>query len=425
MPDSSFDLRRQLERLDRQALRELQLRKLNRLLQTILPHNRFYAAKLEGCQTTLSDLAALQQWPLTTKQELHPPPGEGHRARNLSYDVGDYARYHRTSGTRGQPLVVLDTARDWQWWIDTWQFVLDAAEVTGADRVAMAFSFGPFIGFWSANDALIQRGALVMPCGGMSSLARLNLICDEQATIVCCTPSYALHLADIAVAEGLDLANSAVRALIVAGEPGGSVPAVRERSERVWQAKLIDHAGATEVGPWGYADRERVGLHVVESEFIAEFLRVEDQQPAEDDELAELVLTSLGRPGAPLLRYCTGDLVRADRRRAGDNRFVHLPGGVLGRVDDMMIVRGVNIYPSAIEQILRAFPEVQEYRLTVKKQGAMDALTIEVEDQLGQPERIARQLHVQLGLHVDVHDVPLGSLPRFELKGNRFIDARQ
>ncbi len=425
MPDPSFASRRQLERLDRQTLQQLQLQKLNQLLQVILPRNRFYASKLQGLATVLDGLPSIERWPLTTKQELHPPAGTHSHALHLTYEHDEYIRYHRTSGTQGKPLVILDTAADWQWWINTWQYVLDAADVTSHDRVAMAFSFGPFIGFWSANDALVQRGALVIPGGGMSSAARVQLIRDEQATMVCCTPSYALHLAQIAQAEGISLAKSAVRALIVAGEPGGSVPSIRAQIEDAWQAKLVDHAGATEVGPWGYADPDGEGLFVVESEFIAEFLRVDDQQPASDGELAELVLTSLGRSGAPILRYRTGDLVIPHRQGKGENRFVYLPGGVLGRVDDMMIVRGVNVYPSAIEQILREFPEIREYRLTVKKQGAMDSLTIEVEDPLDQPQRIAHHLQIRLGLHVEVLTVPLASLPRYELKGQRFIDCRK
>jgi phenylacetate-CoA ligase len=424
MNQTSFALRRQWEQLDRPAIEQLQLRKLHDLLRQILPANRFYAAKLGDRPLTLDSIQQLADWPLTTKQELVPPAGQGDLAANLTFAPRQYAHYHRTSGSHGRPLVVLDTGDDWQWWIDTWQFVLDAAEVTADDRAAMAFSFGPFIGFWTANDALVQRGAMVIPCGGMSSVARLQLICQEQVTVVCSTPSYALHLASVAAREGIKLADAAVRVIIVAGEPGGSVGVVRRRIEDAWQARVIDHAGATEVGPWGYADTERRGLHVVESEFIAEFLAIGQPRPARDGELAELVLTSLGRAGAPLIRYRTGDLVRPDHRGVGANRFVHLPGGVLGRVDDMMIVRGVNIYPSAVEAILHEFPEIQEYRMTVSKQGELDALTIEVEDLLYHPQRIASELRLRLGLYIDVQAVPPGSLPRFEHKGQRFIDLR-
>ena len=187
---------------------------------------------------------------------------------------------------------------------------------------------------------------------------------------------------------------------------------------------MIDHAGATEVGPWGYADRGRRGLHVVESEFIAEFLAVPTGKPAGDGELAELILTSLNRSGCPVIRYRTGDLVRPTWRAAGENRFVLLEGGVLGRVDDMLVIRGMNIFPSSVEQILRSFPEIAEYRMIAERVAEMDSLTIEVEDRLDEPARIGRELQVRLGLRVEVRCVPLGSLPRFEGKGKRFVDRR-
>jgi phenylacetate-CoA ligase len=319
---------------------------------------------------------------------------------------------------------VLDTAEDWQWWIDCWNYVLDAAGVTHEDVALMAFSFGPFVGFWSAHDAVIARGALVVPGGGMNTLARLELLRTSQASVVFCTPSYALHMAEVALARQIDVGALAVRVLVLAGEPGGSIPAVRRRIEDAWQARVFDHAGATEVGPWGFADSDFAGLHVTESQFIAEFLSVETGRLAQQGELAELVLTTLGRAGCPVFRYRTGDLVRPVWRHDRTKRFVLLDGGVLGRVDDMMIIRGVNVFPSAIEQILRSFPEVPEYRMTVQKVAEMDQLVIEIEDHLDSPDRVAEELQLRIGLKVDVRAVPLGTLPRFEGKGNRFVDKR-
>jgi phenylacetate-CoA ligase len=321
-------------------------------------------------------------------------------------------------------MVVLDTAEDWQWWIDGWQFVLDAAEIGAQDRIVTAFSFGPFIGFWTAHDAAVARGALLAPSGGMSTRARLELIQSLRATAVFCTPSYALHMAEVAEENQLDVASLGVRRIVVAGEPGGSLPAVRSRIETAWRALVIDHSGATEVGPWGYADAARNGLHVNESEFIPEFLSIETGRPAGEGELSELVLTTLGRAGNPVVRYRTGDLVRPTWQAPGNNRFVLLEGGVLGRADDMMIIRGVNVFPSSIDQILRSFPEIVEYRLTARKLGQMDALTIEIEDRLNDPRRVATELQIRLGLHVEVRTAPLGSLPRSDDKGQRFVDTR-
>ena len=424
MPRTTYDQRRALESLDAHALEKLQLQRLNALLDCILPENVFYAEKLAEASRPLQSLEELALLPYTYKVELLGSRPHGETAANLTWPRQRYVRYHQTSGTRGRPLVVLDTAEDWAWFVDCWHYTLDAAAIHSSDCVMMAFSFGPFIGFWSAYEAATERGCLMVPGGGLSTLSRLELMRTSQATVVLCTPSYALHLAEVAAQRQIDVASLPVRTLILAGEPGGSIPAVRSRIAETWQAEVIDHCGATEVGPWGYADHRRRGIHVMESEFIAEFLSVESGSPAGEGELSELVLTTLGRAGSPVIRYRTGDLVRPSWQHDGPCRFVLLDGGVLGRTDDMVIIRGVNIFPSAIEQIVRGFPEILEYRMTAFKVEEMDQLLVEVEDRLNQPWRIGEELQVRLGLKIEVRGVALGSLPRFEGKGARFVDHR-
>jgi phenylacetate-CoA ligase len=417
--------RRQLEALDAQGLVRHQLRRLNELLDAILPANAFYAAKLAGAPRPIRSLEALSAYPFTFKEELLGIPHGDDLANNRTWPIERYARFHQTSGTHGRPLAVIDTADDWRWWIECWQYVLDAAEVTADDRALMAFSFGPFVGFWSAYDALAERGCLLVPTGGVNTLGRLELARTSRATVVCCTPSYALHLAEVGAQNKVDVGSLGVRRLILAGEPGGSVEAVRNRIESLWQAKGLDHCGATEVGPWGYGDLEGNWVRVIESEFIAEFLSIATGTSAAEGELAELVITPLGRSGSPVIRYRTGDLVRPSWKSEGPNRFVRLDGGVLGRTDDMLIVRGVNVFPASIEQIVRSFPEIVEFRATVCKETQLDQLAVEIEDRLGQPDRVARELQLRLGLSVTVRSVPLGSLPRFEGKGKRFVDLRK
>lgn len=430
---STAESRQQERNQSRRALETTQLERLNQLLAAILPTNPLYQEKLgqskQGAPLKIDSLEQLSTLPVTTKQELLPADPEG-LARNLTYPVESYTRYHQTSGTSGRPLPVLDTARDWEWWNHCWQHVLDAADITSQDRAMLAFSFGPFIGFWTAFDALTSRQVLTLPGGGLSSLARLEMLIQRQATVLLGTPTYALHLAEVARKHGIDIANSAVRKIIVAGEPGGSLPTVRQRLESAWGATVIDHSGASEVGAWGYGDAQGTGLRVIETEFIAEFLSTETGKPAADGELAHLVLTSLGRYGCPVIRYQTGDLVRpcwvnSHRSESKGETFVQLTGGILGRADDMMVIRGVNIFPSSIEEILRGFPEVNEFRLTARKRGEMDELAIELEDQLGEPQRIAEALQLRLGLNVDVQLAAAGSLPRAEGKSMRFVDLRQ
>jgi len=176
-------------------------------------------------------------------------------------------------------------------------------------------------------------------------------------------------------------------------------------------------------------DPQGRGLHVIEPWFHPEFLAVDSGGPAAPGVLAELVLTTLGRAGAPVIRYRTGDLVRprwpaAADVAAGACPWVWLEGGILGRTDDMVVVRGVNIFPGAIDGIVRSFPEILEYRLTVATSESLDTMTLEIEDRLDDPGRVAGELQIRLGLRVDVVAVPLGSLPRFEGKGRRIVDQR-
>ena len=419
---TSYEDRQRLQHLDRAALERHQLVRLNSVLNVILPDNQLYREKLGSDSVQLDSLSQLAELPLTTKSDLEDANGEGW-ATNRTFALREYSRYHQTSGTAGRPLIVTDTQDDWQWWIDSWQYVLDAGGITADDVCMMAFSFGPFIGFWSAFDAVVHRGCLAVPGGGLSTLARLERMKTARATCLFCTPTYAMRLAEVAGEHNFDLQALDVRTLIVAGEPGGSLAAVRARLESAWDAQVLDHSGATEIGPWGYGTFDGHGLFVNEAEFIAEFLDPETQQPASPREVAELILTTLGRSGCPVIRYRTGDLVRP--RRDHDASFVLLEGGILGRADDMMIIRGVNIFPSSIEEIVRNFPEIGEYRLTAFRAGTMDGIRLEIEDGQGVLKRLAEEVRVQLGLNIEVASVPRDSLPRFEAKSRRFVDRRQ
>jgi phenylacetate-CoA ligase len=411
----------------RAALDAWKTDRLRAVLRDVLPQNSFYAAKLARVDPTgITSMAALESWPFTFKEELVAAAGAG-TPGNLTWPSDRYVRFHQTSGTHGRPLPVFDTADDWAWWMECWQLILARGGIGPADRVLVASSFGPYAGFWSCFDAAVACGCLTIPAGGMPSLGRLQLARSLAATVLVATPSYALHLAEVAEEHKIDLAALPIRLVIVAGEPGGSVPATRARISDAWGADVLDHAGATEVGPWGVGDFTGGGLDVIEPFFHAEFLALDTGTRAAPGELAELVLTTLGRSGAPVIRYRTGDVVRpiwADSNGTEDCPWVHLEGGILGRADDMLVVRGVNIFPGAIDDIVRGFPEVIEHRLTVTTKGSLDTLHLEIEDRLDSPARVAEELRLRLGLKVEVSTVPIGSLPRFEGKGRRLIDHR-
>ncbi len=460
MPPSDLskatDYRQTSRQLTRAAIEQTQLAKLNQLL-SIVVKRPFYRERLARLQLPLLSLDQLGELSLLEKAQLENSqldqsasaavrsgrgPATARRAAAI-FDLPreQYVRFHQTSGTSGWPLPVLDTADDWQWWIECWQYVLDAADVTDADTAMMAFSFGPFIGFWTAHDALVARGAMVVPGGGLSSEARLRLIDEQQCTVLCCTPTYALHLASVAEGLGIRLTDNSVRRIIVAGEPGGSIATTRSRIEQAWGARVVDHSGASEIGAWGFdafdPQLPGLGLHIIETEFIAEFLVIDasgSARSAKDGELSELVLTSLGRTGGPVIRYRTGDIVRGAKVHDRRCRFVWLSGGVLGRSDDMMVIRGVNVFPSSIEAIVREVAPTAEFRMLVRRNDEMDHLEIELEadEQVG-GNPIANQqtagelstlLRDRLAMRVVVNAVEFGSLPRYEAKSRRFVDLR-
>jgi phenylacetate-CoA ligase len=420
--------------VERAQLRELQEERLNQLFQSLLPSNKFYAEKLAGVELPSTwSLDALARLPFTTKAELaadqqtNPPYGSA-----LTFPLGHYSRMHQTSGTAGRPLRWLDTPASWQSLLDCWESIYRICSLESSDRLFFAFSFGPFLGFWTAFEAAVRAGYFCIPGGSMSSTTRLRLLADNGATVVLCTPTYALHLAEVASAQGFHLANTSVRCLIVAGEPGGSISSTRERIESAWNARLFDHCGLTEVGPTGVECPDRpAGLHLLETEYVAEVIDPLNGQPLPPGETGELVLTNLGRLGSPLIRYRTGDIVRVDRAPCPCGRsFVRLEGGILGRTDDMIHLRGNNLYPSAVEAVVRRFPEVAEFRVEVDQTGPLAELRIEVEPVLGGreidlAERITRAIRDELLFRADVKIVEPGALPRFEMKARRFVVRKE
>ena len=412
--------------MNRDALNRWQLRRLNRVLE-VARRQPFYGPRLRDVSLPLTSLGQLSSLPLLCKTEL-VPDSPSSPARIFGADRDGYVRFHQTSGTSGHPLPVLDTADDWEWWMTCWQYVLDAADAKPGDVAMMAFSFGPFIGFWTAHDALVRRGALVIPGGGMSSETRLSMIVNHRCTLLCCTPTYALHLAAVAERQGIDLVAGPVERLIVAGEPGGSIPSIRGRMEGAWGAKVIDHTGASELGAWGFGSRDGRGIHVIESEFVAELLRFDDGDPAgrvaREGEPAELVLTNLGRLGGPAIRYRTGDIVRGVREHDRECRFLWLDGGILGRADNMMVIRGVNVFPAAIEAIIREIDSAAEFQIIASRRDEMDQLMIEIETGNDGVSAVRDRLRERLAMRVEVRPVPPGSLPRYEAKSRRFIDRR-
>jgi phenylacetate-CoA ligase len=430
--------RPELETASRAELGRRQLERFSTQLDTLWHRNRFYRQKLEqaGLRTPghIRSAVEFQSLPFTTKSEVaadqlaEPPFGT-----NLTFALDQYLKLHQTSGTSGgRPIRWLDTAESWAWWAECWGYVYAGASVGPGDRVFFAFSFGPFIGFWSAFQGAASVGAMTVPGGGQDSEQRLQSILDNRASVLVCTPTYALRLAEVARERGVDLAAGPIRVTIHAGEPGASIPSTRKLIEQAWGATCHDHTGMTEMGATGFTCAEQAGVHLIESEFIFEVINPESGVPLSPGQRGELVISNLGRVGMPLLRYRTGDLVELDDEPCPCGRtFARLKGGVLGRADDMVIVRGMNVFPSSIEDIVREFPDVAEFRLELHSDGPMadlrlliEPLSSVAEQAAGLAAQIGATIQRRLLFRVDCRPVPPGSLPRFELKARRFFRVK-
>ena len=417
---------------DRSSIQESQLQMLQAMIDRLLASNAFYRLRLIDAGFDREPVASLEDFarrcPVTTKshladdQQAHPPLGTNH-----TEPLERYTRFHQTSGTTAQPVRWLDTDQSWQAMIRVWAEVFKAAGVGSGDRVMFTFSFGPFIGFWLAFEAAQHMQALCMPGGGLSSLARLTMMADMQATVLCCTPTYALRLGHVAAEHQIDLSTSTVRSIIVGGEPGGSVPATRAAIEHLWPtAKLVDHHGMTEVGPCTYTDpNDPTLLRIVEPEILAEVVDPMSLEPVAMGEPGELLLTTLHRGACPVLRYRTGDIVK---QADVPGRFA-LRGGIIGRADQMVSVRGVNVYPSAVDDIIRKLPDVGEYRVTIRQAGGLTEMSLEIEptgtcpDHKTLVDSITQAFQLSMALRVPVTVVEPNTLPRFEMKAKRWVTA--
>ena len=421
---------------DRSQIEAMQSRRLVEMLQAIIPRNRFWTSKFQTAGVDVSSIRGcsdITKLPLTTKQEIvdsqaaQPPYGS-----NVSFPSTKYRRLHQTSGTTGRPIRWMDTQDSWDWFMECWRQIYTLAGLQSWDRLFFPFSFGPFIGFWAAFEGAGRFGNFCIAGGGMSTSVRLQAMIENEATVVCCTPTYALRMVEVAAAEGIDLKESSVRMIVVAGEPGGAIPATRARIEEAWEARVIDHWGMTEIGSLGIESEDRPGgLFLLETECIAEILDPETLEPVKPGEVGELVMTNLGRVGSPLIRYRTRDLVKASTANDPSGRkLLWLDGGILGRSDDMVIVRGNNVFPSSIEAVVHEIAEVAEFQIELRPVRAMQELCVAIEpttEAAGAAtelvDRVQAALRQRLGFVIEVRSVAPGELPRFELKSRRIVRA--
>lgn len=415
-----------------------QLLLLEKLINQIYPYNDFYLNRIKqsGLIEDGKKFAFFSKYiSLTNKHEIalnqssYPPYGT-----NLTYPLEAYSRLHQTSGTTNNLLRWLDTPESWRCMLDNWTRIYNAAKITNEDRLYFAFSFGPFLGFWTAFDAANRLGYFSISGGGKNTQLRVIDIINNQISILLCTPTYALRLAEVAQELNINLAQSCVRLLILAGETGASNPNVKDRISREWNnANIIDHYGMTEIGPVSYqCPVNETRQHIMESSYFIEIIDPIKKTPLEFGETGELVITTLRRFGSPLIRYCTGDIIKTHPRITCDcgSSDLFFEGGVLSRVDDMVIVRGVNVYPSSIDDIIHEIEDVSDYRAHIITSNTLTQINIDIElkSETIDNTTVINKLRLALGtrypLKFNLSLLKPGTLERGEFKTKKWVTKK-
>jgi phenylacetate-CoA ligase len=428
----------QIERRSRAEMTRWQERRLRDQVRHAAAHSPFYRRKLKAAAVDaarIRSLDDLRRLPFTTKDELkenqaaRPPWGD-----LLAVPFADVLRIHMTSATTGRPLAFLDTREDWYGFCHSYARSLYAYGVRKSDMVMAAFSYGPWIGYWSGFYAAQDLGCLVFPAGGLSTDQRIDALLTYPITVLGCTPSYALFLAEHAAKKGIDLAkDTRIRITWHTGEPGASIPATKARIEAAFGAKAYDLPGLTEIAAWGFECDARAGLTHVHEDYCYPEVLDEQDRPVGLGGRGELVFTSLYRKAMPLLRYRTRDVVQlADRRCPCGRTLIAFQGGVLARLDDMKKVRGIIVYPRRIEELVRAHSDVDEFQVVFRRDQGLDDIFLRIDPSpsLSLTERDALRgrldadLRTGLGIRVTVEMAEPGSLPRWDHKARRVRDER-
>ena len=431
------------ETMPREELRQLQLVKLRRMCEWAHARAPFHRRRFDAAgfhPDQIKSLDDLRRLPMMTRDEWVASQKEKPLWGDLIAATPRNAiRYHLTSGSTGrQPLRALDSTRDWEWISEMWCYGAWGFGVRPDDVVYFAFGYGSFIGFWGAHYGCEKIGALVVPGGAQTTERRIEQIIELGVTTIFSTPTYALRLWQEAVAMGVDPAASKVDKVIVSGEPAGSIPAMKRQLERGWGAKCGDTAGMTEIGTiFAFECAEQPGgTHIIEDHMYEEVINPASGEPVKYGELGERVVTSFGRGLMPLIRYRSGDIVMRvphSNCRCGRTTDIY-EGGIRGRFDDMKLIRGTNVYPRAVESIVREHDSIDEFQIYVwhDENNIRDEITVRLElkpaSQIGWPE-LSERLRKDLagaheGLRFNLELMPAGSLPRYELKARRLVDAR-
>ena len=431
-----------LETLPQEQLKKLQLKKFRRIFKWAYDQSKFHRQLYDNAGITPDDIQTfedIRRVPKVEKSMMRDiqrkdpfPYGD-----TLCVSLDEVCEFRQTSGTTGQPVYQADTWQDWEWWAECWSYILWAQGYRPSDRVFIPFGYNIFVAFWAGHYAAEKLGCEVVPGGVLDTQARILKIQELKASALMATPTYILGMADTAKTKmDIDPAELGIKRITCAGEPGAGIPSTKKRIETAWNAKVYDHAGATEIGAWSYecVDQPR-GMHVNEAFFLVE---IEDTVTGEIIEepgkRGKMVITALDRFAQPCVRFDAKDIIEWDSEPCSCGRsFRLIKGGVVGRADDITKVKGVLLAPSAIEEVVRGIDGLgDEYEVIVDKLGDVDRIKLKVEIIPGREDQVKSlegelkdqlRLKTNLGYRIEFYDY--GKLPRYEVKAKRFKDKRK
>jgi len=431
-----------LETLPLEKLQKLQLNKFLRIFQWAYNKSKFHRSLYDEAGITPDDIQSfedIRQVPKVEKsmmrdiQKKDPfPYGDA-----LCVPLEEVTEYRQTSGTTGQPVYQPDTWQDWEWWAECWAYLLWAQGYRPADRVFIPFGYNVFVAFWAGHYGAEKIGCEVVPGGVLDTKARILKIQELGATALMGTPTYILGMADVAKNQmGIDPAKLTINKITCAGEPGAGISSTKKRMETAWNAKVYDHAGATEIGAWSYeCSHQPKGMHVNEAFFLVE---IEDIDTGEiitgPGKRGKMIITALDRMAQPCVRFDSKDIIEwASESCSCGRTFRVIKGGVVGRADDITKVKGVLLAPSAIEEVVRGINDLgDEYEVVVEKAGDAEKITLKVELMPDSTDRrqsieseLTDQLRLKTNLRYDLIFCDYGTLERYEVKAKRFKDMRK
>lgn len=432
MPDDRY-WDREIETMEAGRLRELQNQRLREQINWVYERSPFYRERMDASGVRPDQIRGVEDLPriplmeksdYRREQDAHPPYG-----RLLCVPEDQLVRFWTTSGSTGKPTVFGTNLDDYMDYLDSAARVLWTAGVRPGWKVAVPFSHGHWIGLWGVFDASwLKVGAQLVPLGGYDSEYRIKKMADVGVNAFCATPTYAAYLSEVARGVDIDVKRIGIRAILTAGEP--AAPATRRIIEETWGAKTFDFYGNTEnLSYLGVDCEEQQGFHFWEDRTVVEVVD-DDGRPVPDGEVGEMVFTNLSARSMPAIRLRIGDLTAIERSPCKCGRTHVRVNYVLGRREQVFKIRGVNIYPRVVEDVLRGIPGLgSEYRLVIRRERGIDSLTLQVEPMepvLGSQvaDVIRKRVKEVCGVTPQVELLSLGTIPKSEVKAKRVFDER-